>query len=111
MWTAEKPPDILQLLLFCHRKLCSEPRDKVYGILGLLEPDQQSAFPVDYSISVREVFTNVVEDSLTDTHSLDIIRTYGKSLSQLNTFSLPSWVIDFLCKSILYTRMFLPSVL
>jgi hypothetical protein len=64
---------MLQALLYHRSKLCTEPRDRVYGILGILSSHERSQFPVDYDISTIEVYTNVVDYLLTTTRRLDVI--------------------------------------
>jgi hypothetical protein len=84
--------NLKRLLLLNRRSLCTEPRDRVYAILGLLPAHERVLFPVDYTTSVKEVFTNVVENILTATDRLDIIRATFHYPYHSNAFSLPSWV-------------------
>ena len=51
---------LLSNLLRNHQTaLCKEPRDKIYGLLGLAI-DVDEGFPIDYSKSLFEVFTDTV---------------------------------------------------
>lgn len=45
---------------YCH-KLCEEPRDKVYALLGLLHQNDRELIRVDYDMSVEEVFEMAAE--------------------------------------------------
>lgn len=92
----EKRPNestnLLRMLLSHREKLCNEPRDRVYAVLGLLAAHERSQFPVDYTVSVREIFTNVVDYLLRTTQRLDVICATIHFPLHPNRFSLPSWV-------------------
>lgn len=40
---------------------CSDPRDKVYALLGMLPPEQRIV--VDYTKSIEQVFLDVIKKS------------------------------------------------
>jgi hypothetical protein len=79
-----------QLLCMFRDQLASDPRDKIYSILGLLktsddesteaavrttrsqEFDRQS-LPVDYTAPIEEVYARVVKAMILATGQLDII--------------------------------------
>ncbi|TVY34191.1 Heterokaryon incompatibility protein 6,OR allele [Lachnellula subtilissima] len=48
------------LLWSCQGSLCSDPRDKIYGLLGLALDCQDEELVVDYSKSLFEVYKDVV---------------------------------------------------
>jgi hypothetical protein len=83
---------LLWLLLEHREKMCIEPRDRVYAVLGLLAAHERAQFPIDYNISVREIFTNVVEHLLRTTQRLDVICAAIHFPYQSKDLSLPSWV-------------------
>jgi hypothetical protein len=69
-------------------KQCSDPRDPIYGTLGLQDTP---LFQADYNISVQELFTQVtlhpaMSDFLLSNCEDESIRT---------TLDLPSWVSDW----------------
>lgn len=87
--------ELLQLLLLHRRKLCADPRDKVYGLLGILTLNERSQFPVDYNTSIREVYVDVVDYYLTKTRKLDVLcAAIHYPISQGNK-NLPSWTPDW----------------
>ncbi|KAF2652979.1 HET-domain-containing protein [Lophiostoma macrostomum CBS 122681] len=87
---------LLAVLLVCRGKLASDPRDKVYGILGILPEVIQEEFPVDYSLSTKEVYTNVVDYLLCTTNRLDIIcEAIHHPFHPVSASGLPSWVPDW----------------
>lgn len=89
------PGGLLQALLHYRSKLCAEPRDRVYGILGILSPQERAEFPVEYSISTIEIYTNVVDYILKTTHRLDIICASIHYPKHRMIERLPSWVPDW----------------
>ncbi|KAI0006433.1 hypothetical protein F4779DRAFT_620627 [Xylariaceae sp. FL0662B] len=63
------------MLCACRRKLTSEPRDKVFTVLGILPGEVWLYSPrsPDYSVSLKEVYINVVDFLLRTTRRLDVI--------------------------------------
>lgn len=89
--------DLWHALDLTWRHKCQDPRDKIYGILGLLKAEERSRIPVNYSFSKREVYTIAVKHIL-DTHkSLDIIcrNTFSCCWSSEVAQDLPTWLPDF----------------
>ncbi|KAL0931131.1 heterokaryon incompatibility protein [Colletotrichum truncatum] len=86
---------LLEVMRACRRKLASDAKDKVFGILGLLSEDVRNEFTVDYSLSVKEIYTNVVDFLVWTTGRLDVICESIHYPLHTNTASLPSWVPDW----------------
>ncbi|KAH7400339.1 heterokaryon incompatibility protein-domain-containing protein [Cadophora sp. MPI-SDFR-AT-0126] len=51
---------LANLMEVCKDSLCEEPRDKVYGFVGIAHDCQDGSFPVDYSKSLFEVYEDVI---------------------------------------------------
>ncbi|KAE9365682.1 HET-domain-containing protein [Stipitochalara longipes BDJ] len=81
----------LTALLFYRPKSCSEPRDKVYGILGALPPHERAKFTIDYNTSIVDAYINVIDYLLTTTGLLDVISCVNYSRFH-SIERLPSWV-------------------
>lgn len=86
---------LLNVVRACRRKLASEPRDKIFGILGILPYAVRKEFPVDYNMSVKEIYTNVVDFLLYTTERLDVICESIHFPKQNSVAALPSWVPDW----------------
>ena len=72
----EGKPDasiLLGALCSCRRKFAADPRDKVFGLLGILPQWIYDDFPPDYSLSAKEIYTAVVDYLLKTTASLNVI--------------------------------------
>ncbi|KAF2660096.1 HET-domain-containing protein [Lophiostoma macrostomum CBS 122681] len=81
--------DIANLLNLTRTSQCSDPRDKIYGLLAMpafrrLEP----AITADYTLSVREVYTLASARAMEELNDLDML-TYG---GNANDAAWPSWV-------------------
>jgi hypothetical protein len=83
----------------------TDPRDKIYAMLGLLEQDLRSE-PVlqpDYTKSVVDLYTDVTRYFIEKEFCLDIWeRTYDQPDQEgMGVPNLPSWVVDWSRRSIL----------
>ncbi len=86
---------LLNIMRAYRRKLASDPRDKIFGILGVLPEDVRKEFLVDYSLSIKEVYTNVADFLLSTTNCLDVICESIHFPKQAGVANLPSWVPDW----------------
>ncbi|KAI0155796.1 heterokaryon incompatibility protein-domain-containing protein [Pestalotiopsis sp. NC0098] len=61
-----RPPTLADLLYLYLDRECRDPRDRVYALLGLLLPEtlEANALPVDYDISLEDLFEMVCKYSL-----------------------------------------------
>ncbi|OBT60746.1 hypothetical protein VE03_10875 [Pseudogymnoascus sp. 23342-1-I1] len=91
----ERMLDVLARFKGCE---ATDPRDKIYGLLGLTT--QAKELVVDYRKSVAEVYTDVAILEINASANLDIITQnpfQGFSSSAERLPNLPSWVPDFSC--------------
>ncbi|QGI61050.1 hypothetical protein CEK27_005021 [Fusarium fujikuroi] len=86
---------LLQVLRTCRRKLASDPRDKLYGILGVLPASIRDEFRADYNLSVKDVYTEIVDFLLKTTEKLDIICEAIHFPVHTSTANLPTFVPDW----------------
>ncbi|KAH8706087.1 heterokaryon incompatibility protein-domain-containing protein, partial [Phaeosphaeriaceae sp. PMI808] len=86
---------LLEVMRVCRKKLSENPRDKVFGILGLLPEATQREFPVDYDQSVKTVYIDVCDYLISTTDSLDVIREAIHFPVHVNSTGLPSWCPDW----------------
>ncbi|KAJ4130061.1 hypothetical protein NW768_007034 [Fusarium equiseti] len=66
---------------------CSDDRDRIYALRGLVEPDVAKSIEVDYTRSLKEIFTSVCLDEITRQRDLDFMTLCNEATS-------PSWVAD-----------------
>ncbi|KAF5568274.1 heterokaryon incompatibility het-6 [Fusarium napiforme] len=86
---------LLQVLRTCRRKLASDPRDKLYGILGVLPASIREEFRADYNLSVKDVYTEIVDFLLKTTEKVDIICETIHFPVHTSTANLPTFVPDW----------------
>ncbi|PNP86556.1 hypothetical protein FNYG_00258 [Fusarium nygamai] len=82
----------------------SDPRDKIYGLLGLVTPDP--GIEVDYTRPLVEVYKKTTLSLINQSGNLDIIcqnpfELWGgpRALEPSSVGALPSWVAEFDAKS------------
>ncbi|KAK4184766.1 heterokaryon incompatibility protein-domain-containing protein [Podospora australis] len=93
---------LLDLLIQSRFRQATDPRDKVYGLLGLLSPEATNALGMvpDYTLSTEAVYTHTARQLLL--HSGGSLRLLGSAgqtptsgSSTIISLSLPSWVSDW----------------
>ncbi|KAK0641891.1 heterokaryon incompatibility protein-domain-containing protein [Cercophora newfieldiana] len=81
-------------LLFLAQGLgCVDPRDKIYGLLGLSSPKLFKAISPDYSTPAAAVYQSLFLTTAAETQRLDCLAWCR--LAGANTLGLPSWVPDW----------------
>lgn len=91
-------PDIELFVLDRGRHaLCQDPRDKVYGLLGLLPGRRIGTIGADYSVSVQQLYTSLAVE-LAQLHGWFAVLSRAGSRYR-NLDSLPSWVPDWTCEA------------
>ncbi|KAI9646426.1 hypothetical protein NHQ30_004418 [Ciborinia camelliae] len=63
-----------ELLRWAKGRHCSDPRDKIYGILGLVPPPIVDAIRCDYSVPISEVYKSAIIGYVTVTNKLDLLQ-------------------------------------
>lgn len=98
IWQCRQPNSLAITLLRTHESKSSEPRDKVYAVLGLITQQERllDGFPVqiDYNIPVVDLYTNVTRWCMSRTPALF---PYFLEMASTPTSieNLPSWAIDW----------------
>ncbi|KAN0120089.1 HET domain containing protein [Hyaloscypha variabilis] len=84
---------LLRLLNRYSQRQCSDPRDKVYALLGVSSTFPGTEFPITYAAPISEIYKNVAKYIIAGSGSLDILCWAGDDHHK--TTSLPSWVPDW----------------
>lgn len=79
--------DFFTLVAFTHACEATEPRDKVYALLGLVKGDYASQIVIDYRKNIKDVHRNALV--LASTYHQDL-----KLLALCDSASEPSWIPD-----------------
>lgn len=93
--TTQTRPTLLQLLINTRNSDCADQRDRVYGLVGLVHPDEAKLLPVDYSLTVQQVYTGLAAywaQRPQDSPSFGFL-SFAQSEKKIS--GLPSWVPDW----------------
>ncbi|EPE03839.1 HET domain-containing protein [Ophiostoma piceae UAMH 11346] len=93
--TAFKATKFLVTLQTCRDKFATDPRDKVYGVLGVSPQDAQTAITPDYKMPIGEVYTKAAEYVITASRRLDIVCHALHYPVHVTALGLPTWVPDW----------------
>ncbi|KAH8760597.1 heterokaryon incompatibility protein-domain-containing protein [Hyaloscypha sp. PMI_1271] len=86
------PPSLRTVMLMTTGRLASDPRDKVFGLLGLIPDHELRRIPTDYGSEPRWVYYQVVRSIWPNWYYFEGLM-HWQLLEDLGT--VPSWVVDF----------------
>ncbi|KAH7370401.1 heterokaryon incompatibility protein-domain-containing protein [Rhexocercosporidium sp. MPI-PUGE-AT-0058] len=92
---------MLQLLGLLNYSKFTDPRDKIYGILGLISAygrEQPTPFYADYTRSVAHVYQDAAKWMIQDQDSLELLDLLEGCQQMRSIKGMPSWVPDFSMK-------------
>ena len=93
--TRDNPALHMALRLFYNR-LATDPRDKVYGLLGLLKPSERLVLP-DYALSPLEVYEETASKIMELSKDLSILMDIDELAGDVD---VPSWCPDWTTNSV-----------
>ncbi|KXS93518.1 hypothetical protein AC578_1445 [Pseudocercospora eumusae] len=70
----------------------TDPRDKVYALLGLLDKRESDLITVDYNIELGRLYMEATYASIAANENLHILQFVKSARSEI---TLPSWAVDF----------------
>lgn len=86
-----------QALSYCRYRNCSEPKDRVYGLLGLAPTS--IAMMIRYDYTLQEIYEIFAATMIQSTENLDLLTHATLQTGQKSDVGWPSWVPDWRCKS------------
>jgi heterokaryon incompatibility protein (HET) len=92
-WDKQETID-LRLVYICYDLLATDPRDKIFGLLGLM----QTKLTADYTKSARDVYCSFVQAWESEMDDLSILTLAGLNfrLKDWPGLRLPSWVPNWI---------------
>jgi hypothetical protein len=91
--TRSESTGVDEIIRSLRHKLCKDPRDKIYGLLALLEKTQSLDIRPDYTITVSELYRQVTKVIATQSDG-DLRYLTGSGLGS-DCYQLPSWARNF----------------
>jgi hypothetical protein len=95
-WTPSSRPeennDILEVLARSRNCSASDPRDKVFALLGLMDAKIASEFPVDYSVTHHEVYAKLAHYCINKLGRFDILQHCQHVADDLGQVRVPTWI-------------------
>lgn len=82
---------LIQHVLFAQECRATDPRDKIFGLQGLLK----NLIVPDYGKSTRDVYCEFAWKHVQVSGHLEILQYAGVAMGNPNPFGLPSWVPDW----------------
>ena len=89
-------PSLIETLYESRFSLCTNEKDRIFGILAFAESDGQVPIPIDYKLSIGEDLIALAEHLILKDRALDLL-VYVEHPKQVQ--NLPSWVPDWSFKS------------
>ena len=86
--------DLIDFLRSFRGRSTSDPRDKVYGILGLLSPHHHTGIVPSYEADIRAAYLQTVESYIQKTETLNVLGHVEDREDSQNIYDLPSWAPD-----------------
>jgi hypothetical protein len=85
-----------EYLLFRRQFNCFDERDRVYGILGVLDHSLRQLIEVNYTTSVAQVYTDITRALVQTSNTLAVVRLAGLgNMNKADASPWPSWVFDW----------------
>ncbi len=94
MRNMQQPIDLQFALIYCLRFKATDPRDKLFALLGLATDTDDPVLHPNYRATVRQVFTASSRYMMTTNRSLRILHIAGIGWSR-QIVDLPSWAPDW----------------
>jgi hypothetical protein len=94
-WIPASQPerDVLSVLQRSRNCSSTDPRDKVYAVLGLARADFRERFPIDYSLTADDVYMELATHMIDFDQNLHVLKfASGQITSSRRVRDLPSWV-------------------
>jgi hypothetical protein len=89
----EREQPYLSIVLPLTRNLqATDPRDKVFAMMGLVDTSQLHGFKPDYTLSVAQVYLNCTRAMIVQEQGLSV---FSSAMGQFQGKDLPSWVPDW----------------
>ena len=87
-------PSLLELMYSSRSNQSTDPRDKVYGLLGIAADIEAHEIDPDYALSVEDIYRNLALFYIRKENNLDVLSAVEDYRWRVHK-KLPSWVPDW----------------
>ncbi|KAH7327498.1 heterokaryon incompatibility protein-domain-containing protein [Rhexocercosporidium sp. MPI-PUGE-AT-0058] len=87
-----QPISLLDAISWSHQTLSTDPRDRIFALLGLCHDGPRFVPVPNYKQSLEAIMTDMVLSMMRYTKSLDLICLKGVGVKRPASMKLPSWV-------------------
>lgn len=94
-----KYPPFQVLLQATHAFKATNPRDKLFALIGISDPASCGPVKVDYRKDISSLYRETARYILIDRYDLSLLHSTGIGIPR-NLMDLPSWVPDWSCSTI-----------
>ncbi|KAK5955895.1 hypothetical protein OHC33_003537 [Knufia fluminis] len=91
IWNSMANRESVRVMSLSRNVIATDPRDKIYGLLALMENELTRRIVPDYSAPVSDIYIDFAKLTIEATNSLELLR----HTSSYGTQTLPSWVPDW----------------
>jgi hypothetical protein len=93
----DRKTSLLGLLMGMDDCVASNPKDRIYGLLGLVEDInlQQGVFPIDYNLTDEQVYIDAAKYLIIVSERLEILSLLRPGQLARSKYKLPSWCPDW----------------
>jgi hypothetical protein len=93
----DRATGLLALLQLTKNHQATDPRDKIFALLGLIEDIYwcTDLFPIDYTLTVEQLYIDVARWIIVNSESLSILCTPRPIQASSSLYKLPSWCPDW----------------
>ena len=88
-----KQQSIAEAILFTSDASCSNPRDKVYSLLSLIDGEEASRMTVDYEQTCAQTFAKATFAAISAQDNFAILELVGFDCPSVD--NRPTWAVDF----------------
>lgn len=93
-WKAKHSLDLLQLLDLGRESFATDAKDNIYGLLGLMKPEDRKKVHVDYNCRTDLVYAGLTAMLIERQQSLDFLVEAFSYMSSQSQLDFPSWVLN-----------------
>ncbi|KAL1610779.1 hypothetical protein SLS60_002450 [Paraconiothyrium brasiliense] len=96
--------NLLQVMSLSREDDSTNPRDKVYGLLALMDRKVAAEIQVEYLSSVEQVYSHFIKVAIKVTKLLELLR----HVAYVGSFELPCWVPDWTATTVMLPMTSMP---